>query len=305
MQVTLADLTAISQLVNELCGITLDNTKGYLIESRLSQLAEAVGCTTFREFAQKARSTDHAALRSEIIDAITTQETLFFRDSSPFEALQYKVLPDLIDAKARTQSPKRLRLWSAACSTGQEPYSLAMTLSESIPDILSWDVSILGTDISNAAVRQASLGQYANHEIQRGMKPDLLARYFTKQQSGWKVKDHLRSLVTFARRNLFEPFGDLGPFDIIFCRNVAIYFDASARRGLFHRLAERLVPKGYLFAGSSECLTDLGPQFTPQHLCRATCYQPSMKPLPTTRGPNAQVLRKVENICPAVLAGTQ
>jgi chemotaxis protein methyltransferase CheR len=278
MQITPEELPAVSRLVSELCGITLDDTKGYLIESRLSRLAEAAGCTTFRAFAEKARSAAGATLRSEIIEAITTQETLFFRDASPFEALQHRVLPDLIDAKMRARAPKQLRLWSAACSTGQEPYSLAMTLRELLPDICSWNVCILGTDISNTAIAHASRGQYASHEIQRGMKPQLLSRYFTEGPGGWKVKDELRSLVTFSRRNLLEPFVGLGPFDVIFCRNVAIYFDAPTRRSLFFRLAERLSPDGYLFSGSSECLLDLGPRFSPQHHCRASYYQPNKTP---------------------------
>jgi chemotaxis protein methyltransferase CheR len=302
MQVTQEDLPAVSRLVDELCGVVLDATKGYLIESRLSRLAEAAGCATFREFSQKARLPANAAIRNEIIDAITTQETLFFRDDSPFEALRYRVLPDLIDAKNRTRCPKRLRFWSAACSTGQEPYSIAMALCEMIPDILSWDVTIMGTDISNSAIRQASRGHYGKYEIQRGMKPQLLARYFTEEQGGWKVKDHLRSLVMFERRNLLEPFADVGTFDVIFCRNVAIYFDAPARRSLFHRLAERLAPDGHLFTGSAECLTDLGPQFVPQHHCRAVYYQPNKQPPTGACGPIVPVVRKVEASRPAMPA---
>jgi chemotaxis protein methyltransferase CheR len=303
VQVTQEEIPEVSRLVNELCGVILDETKGYLIESRLSRLAEAAGCATFREFAQKARLPANAAIRNEIVDAITTQETLFFRDDSPFEALKYRVLPDLIDAKTRTGSPKRLRFWSAACSTGQEPYSIAMALCEIIPDILSWNVAILGTDISNAAIKHSSMGRYAKHEIQRGMKPNLLSRYFTEEQGGWKVKDHLRSLVSFGRRNLLEPFGELGPFDVIFCRNVAIYFNGPARRSLFHRLAERLAPDGYLFTGSAECLTDLGPQFAPRHHCHAVYYQPNNRPLPASCGPATPVTRKTGVGRPALPAG--
>jgi chemotaxis protein methyltransferase CheR len=274
LQITSEDISAIARIVQELCGLTLDATKGYLIESRLATIATAAGCATFQDLAQKARLPSNQTLRHEIIDAITTQETLFFRDDSPFAALQHKALPDLIDGKARTAFPKRLRIWSAACSTGQEPYSLAMTLSEILPAVATWDINILGTDISNAAIRQASMGQYAKHEIQRGMKTPLLTKYFREESAGWRIKDELRGMVTFARRNLLEPFANLGPFDVIFCRNVAIYFNAETRRNLFLRLAERLTPTGYLFVGSSECLTDLGPQFVPQHHCRGTYYQP-------------------------------
>lgn len=274
MPVTPEDLTAISRLVYGLCGLVLDETKGYLIESRLSRLATEAGCASYRELADKARLPGKQALQHEIIDAITTQETLFFRDSSPFDALQFKALPDLIDLRLRSGAPRRMRFWSAAASTGQESYSLAMTLCETLPDLAAWDITILGTDISNAAIRQASRGCYAKHEIQRGMKAGLLPKYFRETSDGWKVKDELRAMVTFARRNLLEPFAELGPFDVIFCRNVAIYFDAPTRRSLFLRLAERLTPAGYLFTGSSECLTDLGPQFAPQHHCRTSFYQP-------------------------------
>lgn len=278
MQVTTEDITFVSRLVDELCGVVLDNSKAYLIESRLSELARNTGCASYRDLCMRARVSSDRALQGKIIDAITTQETLFFRDNSPFEALQHKALPELFDRKAKTPFPKRLRIWSAACSTGQEPYSLGMTLCELIPNILSWDINILATDISDAAIKTASTGWYARHEIERGMKPNLLAKYFVAQNGGWKIKDQVRSMICFQKRNLHEPFLGIGPFDIIFCRNVAIYFDAAKRRDLFFRLADRLAPDGYLFVGSSESLLDLGPRFAPQNHCRATFYQPNRTP---------------------------
>lgn len=280
MRVRPEDIPAVSKLVADLCGIVLDDSKGYLIESRLSGLAEAAGCADFAEFARKVRFANDRSLQNQVIDAITTQETLFFRDNAPFEALQHKVLPELIDAKARSPFPKRLRLWSAACSTGQEPYSIAMVLWELIPDVASWDVSILATDISDAAIKHASMGRYGKYEIQRGMKPNLLAKYFHEEVDGWRVRDSLRSLVVFQRRNLLEPFSTLGPFDVIFCRNVAIYFDPATRRSLFLRLTDRLTPDGTLFAGSSESLSELGAQFLPLHHCRTVYYQPKKHAAP-------------------------
>jgi chemotaxis protein methyltransferase CheR len=186
----------------------------------------------------------------------------------------------LIDAKAGGLFPRRLRIWSAACSTGQEPYSLAMTLSDLIPDIYAWDVRILATDISDAAIRQASYGRFSKYEIERGMRPDSLNKYWEPAGDGWRAKDEIRGLVTFQRRNLLQPFSELGPFDVIFCRNVAIYFAPEARRGLFLRLAQVLTPGGYLFVGASESLSDLGPQFTPQHHCRSVFYQPTKAAVP-------------------------
>ena len=224
--------------------------EGILDRKPTGAIAQAAGCATFAELAYKTRAATDRTLKNQIIDAITTQETLFFRDGFPFDALRNKVIPDLIDRRAGAIQPKRLRIWSAACSTGQEAYSIAITLCETIPDVVLWDINILGSDISNAAVRQAIAGRFAKHEIQRGMKPDLLARYFREEPGGWKIKDELRAMVTFGHRNLLEPFADLGPFDVIFCRNVAIYFDAPTRRDLFLRLAARLTPDGSLFVGS-------------------------------------------------------
>jgi chemotaxis protein methyltransferase CheR len=277
MQVTAADITYVTRLVDELCGVVLDDTKAYLIESRLGELARANGCASYRDLCQKARYAGDRALQQKIIDAITTQETLFFRDNSPFEVLQHRLLPDLIDGKAKTPFPKRIRIWSAASSTGQEPYSIAMSLAETLPNVASWDIQILATDISDAAIRQASLGRYAAHEIQRGMPPRLLQKYFTEQNGVWKVRDELRAMVNFQKRNLLEPFVGIGPFDVIFCRNVAIYFDAPRRRDLFLRLADRLTPDGALLVGASESLLDLGPRFTPHSHCRATFYLPNKR----------------------------
>ncbi len=199
---------------------------------------------SYRELCQRARATSDPRWQQKIINAITTQETLFFRDSSPFDALQNRILPDLIDACTRGGGPRKLRFWSAASSTGQEAYSLAMVLRETIPNLASWNVTILATDISDAAIAQASRGWYAAHEIERGMRGPLLAKYFQSRQGGWQVKDEIRGMVSFQRRNLLQPFTELGTFDVIFCRNVAIYFDGPRRRDLFLRLADRLAPPG-------------------------------------------------------------
>jgi len=187
------------------------------------------------------------------------------------------VVPELIDIKSQLLFPRRIRIWSAACSTGQEPYSIAMVLCELIPEILAWDVSILATDISDAAIKHASQGRYGKYEIQRGMKPHLLTKYFHDEGDRWRVRDELRSLVAFERRNLLEPFSTLGPFDVIFCRNVAIYFDSATRRSLFLRLADRLTDDGTLFVGASESLSELGAQFIPLHHCRTVYYQPKKR----------------------------
>lgn len=154
------DIDVVCDLIKELCGIYLDNTKGYLIESRLAEIAKKNSCASYRQLAEKAKSIMGTGLKREIVDAITTQETLFFRDSSPYEALQFKALPELLDERSKTAFPRRLRIWSAACSTGQEPYSISVILHEMIPDIHRWDIQILATDISDAAIAKASRGTF-------------------------------------------------------------------------------------------------------------------------------------------------
>ncbi len=275
MKVTPEELQSIARLVNDLCGIVLDSGKGYLIESRLGSVARESGCQSFSELYYKARYENNPGLREKIIDAITTNETLFFRDTSPFEVLQHKVLPELIDAKSKTPFARRIRIWSAACSTGQEPYSISMILHELIGNLTGWDIQILATDISDAAVRQASLGIYGAHEIQRGMKMNLLDKCFVRDGQNFHAKDHLRGLIAFRKINLLQPLTAVGTFDIIFCRNVAIYFDSRTRRDLFLRLSDRLTSDGYLFVGSTESLSDIDPRFLPQHYCRAVYYQPN------------------------------
>jgi len=204
-----------------------------------------------------------------------SEETRFFGDESPFAALQHKLLPELIDGLAGSPNPERLRIWSAGCGTGQEPYSIAMAVCETLPEVSSWDIQILATDLSDAALARASRGWYTEHEIQCGLTPQRRARFFQPDRGGWRAKDDLRWLVSFQRLDLLQPFADLGPFDVIFCRNVANSLDAEMRRDMLHRLCEQLPMDGWLLAGSTESLAEFGPQFTPQHHCGAACYQPN------------------------------
>jgi chemotaxis protein methyltransferase CheR len=195
-----------------------------------------------------------------------------------FDALAQKILPDLIRSKSASGASKRIRIWSAACSTGQEAYSLGMMLSECIPDIHgAWDVHLFGSDISDDAVSRASKGWYAGHETARGLSPQRLTRFFRPIQNGFQVADELRALMSFERRNLLAPFSFAGRFDIIFCRNVAIYFTPAARADLFQRLAASLTPGGILFVGAQESLGDLGPRFAQETVGRAAYYRPTFQ----------------------------
>ena len=279
MSLSSEDLDAVCYLVDDLCGVYLDEKKTYLIEARLADLLPRHNCENYVELARKARGAGAKALTEDVVDAITTNETLWFRDGSPFEALRYKLLPEIIDSKARTTTPKRVRMWSAACSTGQEAYSMAMAFGDIVPDMASWDLQILGSDVSRDAVEHARRGEYGELEISRGLEQKYLGGYFTRQGDQWQITDTLRRKCKFEQRNLLKSFTDVGKFDIIFCRNVAIYFKPDERRDMFLRLGKALNPGGWLFTGSSESLVDLGPEWKPFRHCRATCYQPNPAPV--------------------------
>jgi chemotaxis protein methyltransferase CheR len=276
MKIETDEFPVFAQYIRSLCGVILDDTKAYLIETRLSNLAQESGCSTFSELYYKARADITKTLPRQIIDAITTNETLFFRDNAPFEMLQHKILPELIDRRKKkkiSNAPLPLRIWSAACSTGQEVYSIAIILKELLGDINQYNLRLLGTDISNRAVAQASRGIYNKVEIERGLPVGKLERYFSAQNPGWKIKDEIRSMASFSTINLLDDFSRLGKFDIIFCRNVAIYFADQDKANLYRRLASVLEPDGYLIIGSTESLTGVSNLFIPQRHLRSVYYQ--------------------------------
>ena len=273
MSCTPEELDTICDLVNELCGVYLDESKDYLIEGRLGKLLDSTGSADFRELARKVRA--DRKLQESVVDAITTNETLWFRDTTPFDALRYKILPELIDSKSGTPFPKKFRIWSAASSTGQEAYSIAMAFADVVQDFESWDLQILGTDVSPAAVETAKKGEYSMLEVKRGLTQKYLGAYFLRNPGGYVVNDVLRSRTNFQVRNLLRPLNDLGKFDVIFCRNVSIYFTREDRTMLFKRIGRMLNPGGWLFTGSGESLADLGPNWAPKRHCRAVCSQPN------------------------------
>jgi chemotaxis protein methyltransferase CheR len=268
------ELKLISQYIQSITGIYLDQSKSYLFETRLSSIAEAQDCKSYQELYNKARQEPSRKIEKEIIDAITTNETLFFRDKGPFELLQHKILPEMIDARSSKSALKpRIKIWSAASSTGQELYSIAIVIKELLKDSTDYSFTLTGTDISDAAVTQASYGKYNRFEIERGLDKRYLQKYFTLFGDSWKIKDEIRAMVNFKKLNLMQPFTNLGKFDIIFCRNVAIYFTFEDRKKLFNKLADSLADDGYLVIGSTESLTGVCPRFVPKRHLRSIFYQ--------------------------------
>lgn len=274
MSPTPDDMKVIAELVMRLCGIVIGDNKKYLVESRLGPLLRDLKLDSYTTLCHTVSG--DSGLKERFIDAMTINETQFFRDDAPFDVLQHRVIPMVFDEKSKTSTPRKLRIWSAACSTGQEPYSIGMILHEIIPDIRRWDVRILATDISEQALGVAESGVYSELEIGRGLPNRLRSKYFREVDGEWRVEDSVRSIISFRRLNLMSQFAALGPFDIILCRNVAIYFELDVQKDLFHRLSRVLTHTGYMFVGASESLSRFGPQFVPQLHCRATYYQPNL-----------------------------
>jgi chemotaxis protein methyltransferase CheR len=279
MKISKEDLRLFAQYIYELTAITLDENKGYLLENRFKGLLQQENATGFRDLYNKARADKSGRLEKAIIDAITTKETLFFRDKSPFELLKYKIIPDLIDRRRKAgtgNSPVKIRIWSAACSTGQEVYSIAIALREVLPDLSKYQISILGTDISGEAIARASYGKYNSFEIERGMSGDSLRKHFNPTEDGqWRIKDEIRAMAVFRKQNLMQPFSRFQKYDIIFCRNVAIYFSSEDKKKLFERIAGILEKDGYLIIGSTESLTGVTDKLVPKRYMRSIYYQPA------------------------------
>jgi chemotaxis protein methyltransferase CheR len=270
------DIKEISKYILDISGINLDESKAYLIETRLGGLIKEYECSSYKELRSKAETDSNKTIENKIIDAISTNETLFFRDREPFEVLQHKILPDLIDRRTEKASgllPIPIRIWSAACSTGQEAYSIAIVLKELLPDLKKYNVRLFGTDISDSAIAQASYGTYNKFEIERGLSKGKLEKYFIPNGGNWKISDEIRAMVSFNKGNILKPFAGVEKLDIIFCRNVAIYFDLEERKKLFENIASVLEPDGFLIVGSTESLTGICPIFEPKRYLRTIYYQ--------------------------------
>jgi chemotaxis protein methyltransferase CheR len=250
------DLARVADWVRRETGIDLDASKAYLVESRLTPLLPDFGLRALGEL-PAALGRGDPRLRNAMIDAITTGETSFFRDTKPFDLLRHKLVPEILDRDPAAP----LRIWSAASSSGQEIYSMAMALKEILFDLQRFDVRILGTDISDAAIARASKAEYSHFEIGRGLTPQQVDRYFVRVGDRYRVADDLRGIVTFRRLNLLRDTASVGPFDIVFCRNVACYFDRDTRGALFGNIAAALRPRGTLVLGSTESIVDPGGRF--------------------------------------------
>lgn len=241
-------------------GLALTPEKTYLLNTRLTPVAQNLGYPSLDEMTKSVRSSLNPAAVSAIVQAMTTNETSFFRDTKPFQYLKDKVFPYFLK---RNEMTKTLRIWSAACSAGQEPYSIAMLAKDFFADKPGWNYHIVATDIADEILQQARNGVYNQFEIQRGLTIQMVVKNFTQKETNWEIKDDLKKNVTFKKFNLLDPMEGLGPFDIIFCRNVLIYFNAEMKEGVLNKMAKRLNKDGFLFLGACETVMGMKTPFKP------------------------------------------
>jgi len=248
----------LAQLLKQRSGLVLGDDKTYLIESRLLPIARSQNLQDISQLCNLIKTRPTEALMTEIIEAMTTNESSFFRDIKPYESLRNIVFP-MIMAK---QPSKMMRIWSAACSTGQEPYSTAICIEEDKAKMPGWRFELIGTDLARKVVDKAVLGIYSQFEAQRGLPIQMLVKYFSSRpDTTWQVKDNIRNMVSFRTQNLLEEYSALGKFDIIFLRNVLIYFDDATKAQITEKMARTLQPHGVLILGATESLVDPNGRF--------------------------------------------
>lgn len=271
MSLTIENFDYIDSLVRQQSAIVLGREKGYLVNSRLFPLARDQGCDSVNEFVTRLRAAPDAVLRQKVVEAMTTSETSFFRDIHPFEILRKAIIPRLIERRAAERS---LCIWSAACSSGQEPYSIAMLLREYFPALDGWNVKIIGSDLSTGILERARAGRFSQLEVNRGLPAALLVKYFRKEGLGWHINDSVRGLVQFHQFNLAaDPWPSSPPVDIVFLRNVLIYFDASTKKQILNKVRRLLRPEGYLFLGGAETTLHVDDAFECVSFERSSCFR--------------------------------
>jgi chemotaxis protein methyltransferase CheR len=246
------ELSLFIEYVRALTGIQLDNSKRYLLETRLQDLMVQYYCTSYSELYAKSKSESAKTIEKRIIDEVSTNETFFYRDNKTFDLLKFKLVPDMLGENIT----KSLNIWSAASSTGQEAYTICMVLKDILFDLTKCRIRVFGTDISQAAVNAANRGEFTEHEVSRGLTPKHIERHFTREGDKYKINDDLRSICRFQVANLLSPLTISGSFDLIFLRNVLIYFSQKDIRTIITGIAKKLNPKGALIVGLTETLLD-------------------------------------------------
>jgi chemotaxis protein methyltransferase CheR len=255
---TVTDFEFICQILRERSGLVLTNDKAYLLESRLLPVARKWKLATFDDLVRVIRSKMDEAVIRDVVEAMTTNESFFFRDTKPFDQFKALVLPALLKSRAASRT---IRVWSAACSSGQEPYSLAMILSEMAAQLNGWKIEIVGTDLSTEILNRAKEGMYSQFEVQRGLPITMLVKYFSQIGDRWQINAKMRGMVQYKEFNLLQDPMPLGRFDVVFCRNVLIYFDQPTKTRVLNSVAKLMPEDGFLFLGGAETVLGITDKF--------------------------------------------
>ncbi len=255
-----ADFELISTLLKERSGLVLTPDKAYLLESRLMPVSRKHELNGLEDLIGQIRSAPTEQLLVDVTEAMTTNESFFFRDNTPFDLFREHVLPHLLETRS---SGKSFRIWCAAASSGQEPYSIAMILKEEAAKLAGWTYDIVGTDLSSEILTKAREGKYSQFEVQRGLPIQMLVKYFSQQGEHWFIKPELRDMVEFRELNLLDSLKPLGTFDVVFCRNVLIYFDAPTKTGVLDEISGMMPDDGTLFLGGAETVVGITTKFKP------------------------------------------
>jgi chemotaxis protein methyltransferase CheR len=258
--VTPADFHLLAKFLKEQSGLALAEDKGYLLESRLVPVARAHGLKSVDDVAAEVRAGRNQRLMNAVVEAMTTNESFFFRDIKPFEQFKGVVLPQML---ARRAAAKQLRIWSAACSTGQEPYTLAMLLNEAAAQLQGWRVEIIATDIAPGVLAKARSGLYSQFEVQRGLPVQMLLKHFSQKAEGWEIAPQLKAMINFREFNLLAEMKGLGVFDVVFCRNVLIYFDQPTKADVLARMRAQMREDAILYLGGAETVLGISDAFRP------------------------------------------
>lgn len=265
-----ADFDYLRNLVKGKAAIVLENGKEYLVESRLSPLVRTEGLGSLAQLVTALRTGRNAALEGKVIDAMTTNETSFFRDIHPFDSMRTTIIPELMEKR---RSSRELAFWCAAASSGQEPYSVTMMLREHFPELNGWRFKFLATDISPSMIEKARSGRYSQLEVNRGLPAAYLVKYFDRHGADWAIKPELRNMVEYKLLNLAEPWPSIPQVDIVFIRNVLIYFDRDMKRKILQGIKRTLRPGGFLILGSSETTFNIDDSWTSRTVGKTIVYQ--------------------------------
>lgn len=252
------DFDFVAQLLKQRSGLTIGPDKAYLLESRLNPVARKHGFSGLTDLIQGLRLRGDQTLTRDVVEAMTTNESFFFRDTKPFEQFRRLVLPHMLEKRASRRS---FRIWSAACSSGQEAYSLSMILKEFDSKLAGWRVEMIGTDISTEILDKAKEGVYSQFEVQRGLPVQLLVKHFTQEGDRWRISPEIKRMVTYRIFNLLEDPAPLGQFDVVFLRNVLIYFDQPTKAKVLERVAKQMAPDGFLYLGGAETVLGITDRF--------------------------------------------